>query len=372
MLTVMCFMGTRPEAIKLSPVIDELRKRPDTIRVQVCVTGQHREMLEQVLQVFDIHPDIDLALMRPAQSLATLSASLFTGIDAALETVKPDWVLVQGDTTTGMIASLASFYRHIRVGHVEAGLRTYDSRHPFPEEVNRRIIALAASLHFAPTDDARDALTREGIDPTTIAMTGNTVIDALLGTVDRMGSVTPSGLLALEDELRRRRIVLVTGHRRENFGPGLRNICHALRNIALTCENTSVVYPVHLNPAVHLSVHEILGEQENIHLLAPLDYREFVWMMSRSTIILTDSGGVQEEAPTLGKPVLVMREKTERPEGIAAGNALLVGTGEADIIRAAVRLLSDTEQYMSMSKAGNPYGDGQAARRIVRRLVESS
>jgi UDP-N-acetylglucosamine 2-epimerase (non-hydrolysing) len=358
--------GTRPEAIKLAPVVLALRDHP-RLAPHVCVTGQHRHMLDQVLSVFGVVPNADLDVMTPDQGLAGLSARLLVGIDDYLARSKPDLVLVQGDTTTALCASLAAFYRKIPAGHVEAGLRTSNRYSPFPEEMNRVLASRLVDLHFAPTSWARDNLLREGEPPDRVFVTGNTVIDALQLAVaearrnPRAIEGVPPGVLAGPGS----RLVLVTGHRRENFGPGFEGICRAIRVLAARFEDVAFVYPVHLNPNVRAPVFGLLGGLRNVHLLEPVDYLSFVALMDRATVILTDSGGVQEEAPSLGKPVLVMRDTTERPEVVEAGAAVLVGTDSGRIVDAVSRLLTDPAAHGRMARATSPYGDGTAARQIV-------
>ena len=366
-MKVLSVFGTRPEAIKMAPVIKELRRNNQQFKSLVCVTAQHREMLDQVLGLFDIVPDFDLNVMRENQTLAEVTASVLVRLDDILVKNTPDLVLTQGDTTTAMVASLGAFYRGIKVGHVEAGLRTWNKLHPFPEEINRKVADAVCDIHFAPTEAAKVNLLHEGIQESTICVTGNTVIDALLDIAER--PYEWSGSLA---KVRRdRRIILVTAHRRESFGPPFRRICQALADIAARGD-VEIVYPVHLNPNVKTVVHEELGDQPNIRLIEPLDYLPLVNLMKASYLVLTDSGGLQEEAPGLGKPVLVMRETTERPEGIAAGTVKLVGTSREKIVIETNRLLDDAHEYERMARAVNPYGDGRAASRIVTRLLESS
>jgi UDP-N-acetylglucosamine 2-epimerase (non-hydrolysing) len=368
-MRVLCVFGTRPEAIKMAPVIRELRKHPARVDLRVCVTGQHREMLDQVLRLFEIVPDHDLDIMRADQSLTQVTAAALTGLDAVIASERPDWVVVQGDTTTAMAASLVAFYHRVRIAHVEAGLRSWDRAHPFPEEVNRRLADSLSDLHFAPTDVARQNLLREGLDGSTVIVTGNTVIDALhwvagLPAPDDLNSLIPRNGA---------RLLLVTAHRRESFGPGMEEICLALRDLAMRYgASVQVVYPVHLNPRVREPVQRILGDMENITLLPPLDYLRLVHLMKRAYLVLTDSGGIQEEAPGLGKPVLVLREVTERPEAVAAGTARVVGTSRERVVREAVRLLEDSAEYERMARAVNPYGDGHAAKRIVAALLTDS
>jgi UDP-N-acetylglucosamine 2-epimerase (non-hydrolysing) len=383
--TVSVILGTRPEAIKLAPVIRELR-RDRRLRCRVCVTAQHREMLDQVLEVFGIVPDTDLNLMRRGQSLSGLTARAIAALGAHLQVERPDLVLVQGDTTTVFCAALAAFYHDVPVGHVEAGLRTGDLRAPWPEEANRVLTSRLAALHFAPTEANRRNLIREGIPPERIHVTGNTVIDALFLARRRVRRVPPriAGLAeALQPGARAPapRLVLITGHRRENFGAGFERICRAIACLAERFPDVHFVYPVHLNPRVREPVRRVLGRigrrraaGGNIHLLDPLPYLELVALMDRSCLILTDSGGLQEEAPSLGKPVLVLREVTERPEAVALGTVRLVGTARERIFGEVARLLSDRRAYAAMQRAHNPYGDGKSAPRIVaacRRFLRS-
>ncbi len=367
-LRILSVFGTRPEAVKMAPVVQELNRTPGAESF-VCVTAQHREMLDQVLTLFDIQPDVDLDLMRADQSLADLSASIFRDLDPVLADLKPDWVLVQGDTTTVAITSLLAYYRRIRVGHIEAGLRTHDKWQPFPEEINRRVAGVAADLHFAPTEWARQNLLREGVPDSTIALTGNPVIDALLvvskqpqpesvAHIIRQSGISEGG----------RRLLLVTAHRRENFGQPLENICAALKELAERGD-VEIIYPVHLNPNVQEPVKRLLGNVPHVTLLPPLDYLPMVHLIKQSTLVLTDSGGIQEEAPTFGIPVLVLRAVTERPEGVKAGVLKLVGTDSKLIVSTANRLLDNAGAYKKMAKAVNPFGDGQAAGRIVKSLL---
>jgi len=368
-------MGTRPEAIKLAPVIRALQAAPDFEPI-VISTGQHREMLDQVAQLFQLKIDHELSVMRPNQTLAELTARLLGACDTLLGELAPAFALVQGDTTTVLAASLACFYRRIPVGHVEAGLRTGQRYSPFPEELNRGIATRLASVHFAPTELARDHLLREGIAAADIAVTGNTVIDALQAEVSRQAGPGVRGQIQLQLEaalgaaVLARPIVLITGHRRENFGHGFEQICAALAELAQRFPDHEFVYPVHLNPNVQGPVQAQLGQIPNIRLLAPQPYSEFVALMQRCRLVLTDSGGIQEEAPSLGKPVLVMRDTTERPEGLSAGTVKLVGAEAAQIVAGVATLLSDAGAYASMAQAANPYGDGRAATRIVERLRE--
>jgi UDP-N-acetylglucosamine 2-epimerase (non-hydrolysing) len=367
-LRVLSILGTRPEAVKMAPVIERLARTAEVMS-RVCVTAQHRQMLDQVLGLFNIQPDYDLDLMRPDQPLADLSAALFAALDPVLHDCRPDWVLVQGDTTTVMVASLLAYYHHARVAHVEAGLRTGDKWQPFPEEINRRVAGVVADLHFAPTAWARDNLLREGVPPRQIVVTGNPVIDALLAVSSRPYDWLSGPLAAVPQD---RRLVLVTAHRRENFGAPLESIFRALRILAKTYgDSVAIVYPVHLNPNVQEPARRILGDLPNVHLLAPLDYLPMVHLMKHSHLVLTDSGGLQEEAPALGTPVLVMRRVTERPEALEAGTARLVGTETGRIVAETRRLLDDPEAHAAMAHAVNPFGDGHAAERIVAALLEA-
>jgi UDP-N-acetylglucosamine 2-epimerase (non-hydrolysing) len=371
---ILVFMGTRPEAIKLAPVVAALRNSPD-FDCTVVATGQHKEMFRQVADQFGFTVDADLGVMRPNQSLAQLTARLMNGIDRWLETAQPDLALVQGDTTTVLVAALACFYRRIPIGHVEAGLRTGNIWSPFPEEVNRRLASLLVALHFAPTPAAREALLREGVKDEIITVTGNTVIDALQMEVatqrqDDGVRAAIDGDLAelLGGDWLRTPFVLITGHRRENFGKGIEQICEAIGTLARRFSDHRFVYPVHLNPNVRVHVNRLLGRLDNVRLIQPQGYRHFVRLMSQCRLVMTDSGGVQEEAPSLGKPVLVMRDTTERPEGIAAGTAVLTGPHATAIIDVAARLLTDESAYRAMATAKNPYGDGRAAGRIIERI----
>ena len=350
----------------MAPVIQELARYPGRVVSKVCVTAQHREMLDQVLNLFGITPEYDLNIMLSNQTLSQVTSSVLTRLEPVLLREKPDWVLVQGDTLTVMATALLSYFHRISVGHVEAGLRTHDKFHPFPEEINRTIASVVADLHFAPTMTARRHLLREGIDDSTIHVTGNTVIDALLQTVDRPFCLD-GHILAISPD---KRIVLVTAHRRENFGQPLVNICRALLQIVGDYRDVQIVYPVHPNPNVRKPVRTLLGHNDRISLLDPLDYLTFVHVMKRSHIVLTDSGGLQEEAPSLGKPVLVLREVTERPEAVEAGTAKVIGTCEDAIVHHVARLLDDEAAYERMSRAVNPYGDGHASERIVRILLD--
>lgn len=369
-MNVLTIFGTRPEAIKLAPVISELGKH-SIFRSRVCVTAQHRELLDQVLNVFDIKPDFDLNIMRKGQSLFDVTSRSLEALEAVMKEEKPDIVLVQGDTTTAFVASLAAYYLQVRVGHIEAGLRTFDKYNPFPEEINRRLIDAISDFCFAPTNTARDNLLREGVPQERVFVTGNTVIDALFMTLGYLASEERQK--SFEQFFRReynvhlddRRVILVTGHRRESFGPAFESICRGLKKIADSSKDVCIVYPVHLNPNVRAPVYQVLGGGDNVYLIPPLEYAPFVWLMSRCYLILTDSGGIQEEAPSLGKPVLVMRMVTERPEAVEAGAARVVGTDDERIFAETQRLLDDTGAYQQMSQAVNPYGDGRAAERIA-------
>jgi len=367
---VIVVFGTRPEAIKMASLIPALRQAG--IEVHVVSTGQHREMLQPILAWFEIFVETDLNLMKPGQSLAELSARALVALDAVFAQERPDLVLVQGDTTTAMAAALAAFYQRIAVGHVEAGLRTYNRYSPWPEEVNRNLISKLATYHFAPTPVNRANLLREQIAPESIFVTGNTVIDALLYSSQKIDAepVVPAGLEALfTGSQKNKRVVLITGHRRENLGDGFTSICQAILRLATQFSDDCFVYPVHMNPGVRQVVMPMLGKQANVRLIEPLGYAEFVSLMKRSYLILSDSGGVQEEAPTLGKPVLVMRDTTERPEGVDAGVVRLVGTAEETIVEEVERLLHDPGAYRQMVAKQNPYGDGRAAEKIITGLL---
>jgi UDP-N-acetylglucosamine 2-epimerase (non-hydrolysing) len=367
MIRVLSVFGTRPEAIKMAPVVRALRRVPERFESHVCVTAQHRTMLDQVLEVFELKADIDLDLMVPGQSPASIAAGILDRLPPLLRRVQPDIVLVQGDTTTSFAAAFAAFQERMPTGHVEAGLRTGDRWQPFPEEMNRVLTTRIAALHFAPTPAARDALLREGIAAGDIYLTGNTVIDALLQTVRAEYQFRTPALAGLDPA---RRVVLVTTHRRESFGAPLRSICAAIRTLAARFPELQFVLPVHPNPEVKGTVEELLCDLPGMRLIAPVDYLEFVHLVSRADLVLTDSGGIQEEAPSLGKPVLVLREVTERPEGVAAGTALVVGTDQERIVAAASELLTSPEAYARMANAVNPYGDGRASERIVAALAD--
>ena len=381
MKKILLVFGTRPEAIKMAPLVKKLQEYPEQFQTIVCVTGQHREMLDQVLRLFDIVPDYDLNIMKPNQDLFDITSRILLGMRDVLSEVQPDVVLVHGDTTTSMASALAAFYQQIPVGHVEAGLRTGNIYSPWPEEMNRLITGRITTHHFSPTPLSRENLIKEHVDENNIIVTGNTVIDALQMVVERLkndeqlaGEVKEI-VLKMSYNVNRlakdRRLVLITGHRRENFGEGFLNICHAIKNLSAKYPDVDFVYPMHLNPNVRKPVLEILGEgAENVFLIEPLDYLPFVYMMQHSTLILTDSGGVQEEAPGLGKPVLVMRDTTERPEAVEAGTVLLVGTNREKIEQSVSQLLDDTNIYRQMSEAVNPYGDGKACKRIAQYLSE--
>jgi len=365
---VLVVFGTRPEAIKLCPLVLELRKHSSDFKTTVCVTAQHREMLDQVLDIFDVRPDYDLDLMRQDQSLAYITSNCLNRIGETIERALPDILLVQGDTTTSFAASLAAYYNKVPVGHVEAGLRTYDKYSPFPEETNRRLTSAIADIHFAPTGTNRDNLLREGIPEDRIVVTGNTVIDALFWVRRKIrANEKPYAELAGVDP--GRRMILITGHRRENFGMRFAEICGAFKRLAERHQDISIVYPVHLNPNVRRPVHEILAGVENVKLVEPVDYELFVYLMDRSYFIISDSGGIQEEAPSLGKPVLVTRDTTERPEAVAAGAVKLVGADPQKIVVEAELLLSDRAAYSRMANVENPYGDGHACRRITESLL---
>ena len=365
MIKILTILGTRPEAIKMAPVIGALRS-DIKIEARLCVTAQHRQMLDQVLDLFQLRPDFDLDLMKPGQDLTDITSNVLLGLRGVFREWLPDLVLVHGDTTTTLAASLAAYYAKVRIGHVEAGLRTFNKQSPWPEEINRTLTGHLADLHFAPTEKAKGNLLREGVDPATIHVTGNTVIDALLDVAHRIRTDS-----ALRSEFEAhfsfldpaKRLILVTGHRRENFGDGFEGICHGLSAIAARGD-VQILYPVHLNPNVQEPVNRILATQPNIFLIEPQDYLPFVYLMDRATLLITDSGGVQEEGPSLGKPVLVMRNTTERPEAVDAGTVKLVGTDRQIIFEEATRLLDDPAAYEAMSRAHNPYGDGQAAARI--------
>jgi UDP-N-acetylglucosamine 2-epimerase (non-hydrolysing) len=363
-MKILSVFGTRPEAVKMAPIV-KLLAQTAGVESRVCVTAQHRQMLDQVLELFEIKPDYDLDLMREDQTMAQISAGIFTHLDPILEDLKPDWVLAVGDTTTVVTTSLLAFYRQIKFGHVEAGLRTHNKWHPFPEEINRRLATVTADLHFAPTEWSQGNLLREGVDQKTIVVTGNSVIDALK-FVSRQAE--PKETKDILTKLGSKKIILVTAHRRENFGKPLENICHAVKELA-SREDVEIVYPVHLNPNVQEPVNRLLKDVDHITLLPPLDYLPLVHLMKHATLILTDSGGIQEEAPAFGIPTLVLRDVTERPEGVSAGTLKLVGTETSSIVQQAKRLLEDESAYAEMAKAVNPYGDGHAAEKIIQALL---
>lgn len=372
-IKVLIVFGTRPEAIKMAPVIKAFGKS-ENIDLKVCVTAQHREMLDQVLTLFSITPDFDLNLMRSNQDLTDITIGVLTGLRPIMQSWRPDWVLVHGDTSTTLATSLAAYYEKIPVGHIEAGLRTGDIYSPWPEEVNRKVVANIARLHFAPTEQAKKSLLLEGVDEGLIFVTGNTVIDSLLQVKSMLDgdaqliSVIKEGFKFLNYE---KKIILVTGHRRENFGEGFENICLALDELGKR-NDVEIIYPVHLNPKVQEPVQRLLGNNTNIHLIKPAEYLTFVYLMSISHIILTDSGGIQEEAPSLGKPVLVLRNTTERPEAIKAGTVKLVGTSKRTIVREVSNLLSNTIEYEAMANSKNPFGDGTSAEKILQIILEGS
>ena len=370
--TVMTVIGTRPEAIKLVPMVLEVQSRPDEFKSVVCVTGQHREMLDQVLDAFNVTADHDLNLMAPNQSLGQVTARAVKGLDEVFKQVQPDVVLVQGDTTTAFCGALVGHYHQVKIGHVEAGLRTGNKFSPFPEEINRRLVGRLADLHFPPTEHSKQALLSEGVDPATIFVTGNTVIDTLMLTRERVTRNIPDAAKPLVELTKDKQVVLVTGHRRESHGQGFENICQAIRTVADANEDAVFVYPVHLNPNVQEPVNRILGGHDRIHLIDPLSYEPFVWLLNEADIVLTDSGGVQEEAPSFGKPVLVMRDTTERPEGVDAGNAKLVGTSIDKIVSEMNELLNNPKAYSAMSEAKNPYGDGTASKQIADALAKTA
>lgn len=368
-LKILLVFGTRPEAIKMAPIYLYLSKLSNQIEVRVCLTAQHRQMLDQVIDFFGINPYYDLDIMKPNQNLYSLTAAIIERMKPVIEDFKPDYLLVHGDTTTSMAAALAGFYGGVKVGHVEAGLRTFNKLAPFPEEMNRSITGRLADIHFAPTSTSKDNLLREGILGSNIIITGNTVIDALLHGIKLIKNNMPKSIALLKKQFDfEKPMILVTGHRRENFGDGFLNICKALKDIA-TQADVEIIYPVHLNPNVQKPVYEILSDIENVHLIEPQPYESFIWLMNQAKLVITDSGGVQEEAPSLGKPVLVMRETTERPEAVEAGTVILVGTNQEKIVSEALDLLNNPTKYEFMSRLHNPYGDGKASDRIVEYLL---
>lgn len=362
-MKILFFFGTRPEAIKLAPLLKEFQKFPEKFEIKICVSAQHREMLDQVLDFFDIKPDFDLDIMKPDQDLFKITTDALIGIKNVITSYKPEFLFIQGDTTTTFIGALAAFYAKVKVAHIEAGLRSFNKYAPFPEEINRVLTTHLSDLHFAPTSRSKENLLKEGVPEDRVFVVGNTGIDALflgLKIIEerKINAIESFGAIDF-----RKKIILVTGHRRESFGKPFENICRAVKEIAIN-NNVEIIYPVHLNPNVRKPVYKILRKIPNVHLIEPLDYPAFVWLMSKSHIILTDSGGVQEEAPSLGKPVLVMRDVTERVEGVVAGTARIVGTNKARIIEETLKLLNNEDEYNKMAKAVNPYGDGFASRRI--------
>lgn len=367
-IKVMTIFGTRPEAIKMAPLVKELEQYPEEIESVVCVTAQHRQMLDQVLEIFDIHPDYDLNIMKERQTLVEIVSRSLEGLDTVMKEAKPDIVLVHGDTSTTFVGSLAAFYNQIAVGHVEAGLRTYDKYAPYPEEINRRITGVIADMHFSPTENNRANLLAERVDPKTIYVTGNTVIDALKTTVRKDYVFKDETLKAMPwDE---KKVIVMTAHRRENLGEPLRNICMAVREIVERFSDVEVVYPMHMNPAVRETAREILGDLERVKLIEPVNADELHNAIQRGYLVLTDSGGLQEEAPSLGKPVLVLRNETERPEAVEAGTVKIAGVNKDTIVAMTTELLTDNEAYHRMAKAVNPYGDGFASKRIVEAILE--
>jgi len=368
---ILIIFGTRPEAIKMAPLVNEFKKFNKLFDTRVCVTAQHREMLDQVLDFFEIVPDYDLNLMKPGQNLFSLTADVIVSIKPILDDFKPDYVFVHGDTTTSTAAALSAFYAGIQICHVEAGLRTYNKLSPFPEEMNRQLTGRLADIHFAPTEQAKLNLISEGVSSDKIFVTGNTVIDALVYAKDKVESINDNQINLLKNIIdKSKKIVLVTGHRRENFGDGFINICNAIKQITID-NNVQVIYPVHLNPNVLEPVNRILGDVKFVNLIEPLAYPAFVWLMKQSDIIITDSGGVQEEAPSLGVPVLVMRNTTERPEAVNAGTVVLVGTSKNKILVEVSKLLNDNSHYLKRSNLSNPYGNGNSASIIVNKIIEN-
>ena len=371
MKKVLLIFGTRPEAIKMAPLVKEFQKNTLNFETRVCVTAQHREMLDQVLEFFEISPDYDLDLMKPGQNLYSLTGTIIESLKPIIEEYAPDYVFVHGDTTTTMASSIASFYSGAKVCHVEAGLRTFNKLSPFPEEINRQIAGRVCDYHFAPTPTSKENLLKENVENDSILVTGNTVIDALLDSVNRVENLSNPTVDFIKSELKENQeVILVTGHRRENHGEGFERICLALREIAEQKPEVKIIYPVHLNPKVQEPVNRHLAGVDNILLTDPLAYPEFIWLMNQAKIILTDSGGIQEEAPSLGKPVLVMRDTTERPEAVDAGTVILVGTNKEKIIKECQSLLNDQNRFEKMSKLHNPYGDGKAANKIVNKIKE--
>lgn len=371
MIKNLIVFGTRPEAIKMAPLVKAFQKETGIFETRVCVTAQHREMLDQVLEFFEIIPNYDLDLMKPNQNLYSLTGDIINGLKPILEEFNPDYVYVHGDTTTTMASSIAAFYSGAKVCHVEAGLRTHNKLSPFPEEMNRQITGRITDIHFAPTKASKENLLQEDIRWEAVVVTGNTVIDALLHSVSKVDTIEDAEIEMLKTTIDpSKKLILVTGHRRENHGQGFINICSALKQIALENPDTQIIYPVHLNPNVQKPVYDLLASVENIQLMAPLSYPAFVWLMNKSYLIITDSGGVQEEAPSLGKPVLVMRDTTERPEAVDAGTVILVGTDTDKIVAETTKLLNNSELYNKMSALHNPYGDGKACTRIIQKIKE--
>jgi UDP-N-acetylglucosamine 2-epimerase (non-hydrolysing) len=363
---VLIIFGTRPEAIKMAPLVKEFKSNSDIFSTRICVTAQHREMLDQVLNFFEIKPDYDLDLMKPGQNLYSLTAIIIESLKSVLEDFNPDYVFVHGDTTTTMAGSIASFYSGAKVCHIEAGLRTNNKLSPFPEEINRQVTSRICDYHFAPTTTSKKNLLKENVAEDSILVTGNTVIDGLLESVTCVENLSNPTVDFIKSELKYEQdVILVTGHRRENHGDGFERICIALREIAKQKPEVKIIYPVHLNPKVQEPVNKHLSDVENILLIDPLSYPDFIWLMNRSKLIITDSGGVQEEAPSIGKPVLVLRDTTERPEAVDAGTVLVVGTNKQAIVEKSLELLNNADLYKKMSKLHNPYGDGKASKRIV-------
>ena len=370
MKKILIVLGTRPEAIKMAPVIKEFLLHPTHFSTRVCVTAQHRDMLDQVLAFFEIVPDYDLDLMTHDQNLYNLTADIITGMKGVLEDFKPDYVFVHGDTSTSMAAGIAAYYFGATLAHVEAGLRTHNKKAPFPEEINRVLTGHLADIHFSPTETAKNNLLREGISENTIIVTGNTVIDALLKSVEKVRAADFPAIATLKKQINTdKNIVLLTMHRRENHGEGVEAICKAILEISERAENVEIIYPVHKNPNIFGPVHKYLGNKENIKLIEPLSYEAFVWLMDKARIIITDSGGIQEEAPSLGKPVLVLRNVTERPEAVNAGTVIMTGTNKNKIVSETLDLLTNKERYIEMTKLHNPYGDGAAARKILGYMI---
>tara|TARA_B100000609_G_C17205355_1_gene430629 strand:- start:863 stop:1984 length:1122 start_codon:yes stop_codon:yes gene_type:complete len=365
MKKILIIFGTRPEAIKMAPLFKEFKKHSNIFETKICVTAQHREMLDQVLDFFNLKPDFDLDIMKPGQNLYSLTSEIIKSLQSVLENYVPDYVFVHGDTTTTMASAIASFYSFAKVCHVEAGLRTNNKLSPFPEEINRQITTRVCDYHFAPTSTSKENLLKENIKEENILVTGNTVIDALLESVEKVNKKPSILVKNLSKIIQDKELILVTGHRRENHGSGIIRICEALKDIAMDDINRIIIYPVHLNPNIQEPVNRILDDINNIILIDPLAYQDFIWLMNRAKIIITDSGGIQEEAPSLGKPVLLMRSTTERPEAVNVGTVILVGTDKDLIVKEALNLLNNTTHYEQMSKLYNPYGDGKASERIV-------